>query len=142
MLGLDWRRLVPFGEFFPVPARVREWLRLMDLPYVDMTPGARQQPPLAAAGVLLASTICYEDAWGSLGLRELRAATLMLNVTNDAWFGDSTAAPQHLEIARMRSLEAPTTASRRSSMRTAGCSPACRASSPRCCAAKWSPTAG
>ena len=102
----DKRRLVPFGEFFPVPARVREWMRLMNLPYVDMTPGAPEQPLLEAAGLKLATTICYEDAWGSLGLRALTEAKLMVNVTNDAWFGDSTAAPQHVEIARMRSLEA------------------------------------
>jgi apolipoprotein N-acyltransferase len=102
----DKRRLVPFGEFFPVPAAVREWMRLMSLPYVDMTPGAAEQPLLEAAGVKIASTICYEDAWGSLGLAALRDATLMVNVTNDAWFGDSTAAHQHVEIARMRSLEA------------------------------------
>jgi apolipoprotein N-acyltransferase len=97
---------VPFGEFFPVPAAVREWLRLMSLPYVDMTPGAEEQPLLEAADTKIAATICYEDAWGSLGLSTLGAAGLMVNVTNDAWFGDSTASHQHLEIARMRSLEA------------------------------------
>jgi apolipoprotein N-acyltransferase len=102
----DKRRLVPFGEFFPVPAAVREWLRLMSLPYVDMTPGAEEQPLLEAADTKIAATICYEDAWGSLGLSTLGAAGLMVNVTNDAWFGDSTASHQHLEIARMRSLEA------------------------------------
>ncbi len=102
----DKRRLVPFGEFFPVPASVREWMRLMTLPYTDMTPGAERQPPLNARGTRIAATICYEDAWGSIGLATLGEAHLMVNVTNDAWFGDSTAAYQHLEIARMRSLEA------------------------------------
>jgi apolipoprotein N-acyltransferase len=102
----DKRRLVPFGEFFPVPASVRQWMRLMSLPYIDMTPGAAEQPLLEAAGTKIAATICYEDAWGNLGLAALRDATLMINVTNDAWFGDSTAPHQHLEIARMRSLEA------------------------------------
>jgi apolipoprotein N-acyltransferase len=102
----DKRRLVPFGEFFPVPASVREWMRLMNLPYVDMTPGAPEQPLLEAAGARLATTICYEDAYASISLAALREATLMINVTNDAWFGDSTAPHQHLEIARMRSLEA------------------------------------
>ncbi|HZF16533.1 MAG TPA: apolipoprotein N-acyltransferase [Steroidobacteraceae bacterium] len=102
----DKRRLVPFGEFFPVPASVRHWMRLMSLPYIDMTPGADAQPPLDAAGMKLGATICYEDAWGSIGLATLGEAHLMVNVTNDAWFGDSTAAHQHLEIARMRSLEA------------------------------------
>jgi len=102
----DKRRLVPFGEFFPVPASVREWMRLMSLPYIDMTPGAEEQPLLEAAGAKLAATICYEDAWGTLGIDALGKSSLMVNVTNDAWFGDSTAAHQHVEIARMRSLEA------------------------------------
>lgn len=101
----DKRRLVPFGEFFPVPAFVRSWMRLMSLPYVDMTAGAPQQPALRAAGQKLGATICYEDAYGSQQLAVLREATLLVNVSNDAWFGDSTAPHQHLEIARMRALE-------------------------------------
>jgi apolipoprotein N-acyltransferase len=99
------RRLVPFGEFFPVPAQVREWLRLMNLPYSDFEPGASDQAPLAAAGETLAPTICYEDAYASEQLALVRGSTLLVNVTNDAWFGDSTAPHQHLDISRMRSLE-------------------------------------
>lgn len=102
----DKRRLVPFGEFFPVPAFVRKWMRLMSLPYVDMTPGDAEQPPLVAAGEKLGATICYEDAYGSQQLAVLKEATLLVNVSNDAWFGDSTAPHQHLEIARMRAREA------------------------------------
>jgi apolipoprotein N-acyltransferase len=101
----DKRRLVPFGEFFPVPAAVRDWLRLMNLPYSDFVPGAREQAPLAAGGELLAPTICYEDAYASEQLSLARRSTLLVNVTNDAWFGDSTAPHQHLDISRMRSLE-------------------------------------
>jgi apolipoprotein N-acyltransferase len=101
----DKRRLVPFGEFFPVPAQVREWLRLMNLPYSDFEAGADDQPPLAAAGETLAPTICYEDAYASEQLALVRDSTLLVNVTNDAWFGDSTAPHQHLDISRMRALE-------------------------------------
>jgi apolipoprotein N-acyltransferase len=101
----DKRRLVPFGEFFPVPAQVREWLRLMNLPYSDFEAGADDQPPLAAAGETLAPTICYEDAYASEQLQLVRNSTLLVNVTNDAWFGDSTAPHQHLDISRMRALE-------------------------------------
>lgn len=101
----DKRRLVPFGEFFPVPSQVREWLRLMNLPYSDFEAGAHDQPPLAAAGETLAPTICYEDAYASEQLRLVRNSTLLVNVTNDAWFGDSTAPHQHLDISRMRALE-------------------------------------
>ncbi|MGH8252146.1 MAG: apolipoprotein N-acyltransferase [Steroidobacteraceae bacterium] len=100
------RRLVPFGEFFPVPENVRRWMRLMTLPYYDMTPGADRQPPLAAGGERLQATICYEDAYGSDQLATLAGATLLVNVTNNAWFGDSAAPHQQLQMARFRAREA------------------------------------
>lgn len=100
------RHLVPFGEYFPVPSVIRAWMRLMSLPYEDFTPGPAHQPTLSAAGQKLGLTICYEDAFGSSQLPVLREATLLINVTNNAWFGDSTAPHQHLQIARMRALEA------------------------------------
>jgi apolipoprotein N-acyltransferase len=100
------RHLVPFGEYFPVPAFVRSWLRLMSLPYSDFTAGGADQPVLSAAGQELGLTICYEDAFGSQQLKVLHQATLLINVTNNAWYGDSTAPHQHLQIARMRALEA------------------------------------
>lgn len=101
------RHLVLFGEYFPVPAFVRSWLRLMSLPYDDFTSGRSHQPVLSAAGQKLGLTICFEDAFGSEQLPVLRAgATLLVNVTNNAWFGDSTAPHQHVQIARMRALEA------------------------------------
>jgi apolipoprotein N-acyltransferase len=99
------RRLVPFGEFFPVPATVREWMRLMNLPYSDFAAGPDEQAPLEAAGQRLAPTVCYEDAYGVEQLGLARRSTLLVNVTKDAWFGDSTAPHQHVDISRMRSLE-------------------------------------
>jgi apolipoprotein N-acyltransferase len=100
------RHLVPFGEYFPVPAFIRSWMRLMSLPYDDISAGGAHQPVLSAAGQKLGLTICYEDAFGSEQLKVLREATLLINVTNNAWFGDSTAPHQHLQISRMRALEA------------------------------------
>jgi apolipoprotein N-acyltransferase len=100
------RRLVPFGEYFPVPEAVREWMRLQSLPYYDMTPGAEHQPLLEAGGQRLAATICYEDAYGADQLAALAGATLLVNVTNNAWFGDSSAPHQQLQMARFRALEA------------------------------------
>jgi len=101
------RHLVPFGEYFPVPDRVREWMRLMSLPHSDMTPGELEQPLLRTAdGDRLAVAICYEDAYGAEQLYALPDATILINVSNDAWFGDSIAPHQHLEIARVRALEA------------------------------------
>ena len=102
----DKRHLVPFAEFFPVPHFVRAWLRLMSLPYSDFTRGAADQPPLAAAHLQLGITVCYEDAYGNYMLKVLPRADALVNVTNDAWFGHSSARHQHLQIARMRALEA------------------------------------
>ena len=101
----DKHHLVPFVEFFPVPDFIRSWLRLMDLPYSDFATGAADQPPLEVAGQKLAATVCYEDAYGSTQLPLMNTATMLVNVTNDAWFGHSTARYQHLQISRMRAME-------------------------------------
>lgn len=102
----DKRHLVPFGEYFPVPSFVRTWLRLMNLPYSDFTPGATRQQPFELAGTRLAASICYEDAYAGLLRAGTRASGALVNVTNDAWFGRSPARYQHLQVARMRALEA------------------------------------
>lgn len=107
--GVGWydkHHLVPFTEFVPVPGFVREWLRLMTLPYSDFNRGAAQQAPLEAAGQRISASVCYEDGYGSTQLPALRTATLLVNVTNDAWFGRSTARYQHLQISRFRAMEA------------------------------------
>jgi apolipoprotein N-acyltransferase len=101
----DKHHLVPFAEFFPVPQFVRSWMRLMSLPYSDFTRGAALQPPLPAAGLKLGATVCYEDAFGSSMLAVLPETDALVNVTNDAWFGHSSARHQHFQIARMRALE-------------------------------------
>ena len=100
------RHLVPFGEYFPVPDKVREWLRMMNLPYSDLSAGDAEQPLLVTAnGVRLALVVCYEDAFGAEQLYAFPDAAIIINQSNDAWFGDSIAPHQHLQIARMRSLE-------------------------------------
>ena len=97
---------MPFGEYFPVPAEVREWLRMMSLPHNDLSAGADEQELIATRdGVEMAVAICYEDAYGAEQLYALPDAGLLINVSNDAWFGDSIAPHQHLQIARMRALE-------------------------------------
>jgi len=105
---VEWyhkRHLVPFAEYFPVPSFIRSWLKLMSLPHSDFDSGAVEQAPLDAAGQKIGTTICYEDGFGAEQLGVLRQATLLVNVTNDAWFGDTSAPHQHLEISRMRALE-------------------------------------
>ncbi|MEO8225584.1 MAG: apolipoprotein N-acyltransferase [Gammaproteobacteria bacterium] len=99
------RHLVPFGEYFPVPDFIRNVLRLMNLPYTDITPGLDGQRPLRVRGVALAPSICYEDAFGNELRDFLPEAGLLVNVSNDGWFGDSIAPHQHLQMARFRALE-------------------------------------
>lgn len=112
LLGADKRQvyrkrhLVPFGEYFPVPASVREWMRMQNLPHSDLTAGDDVQPLLTTSnGTKMAVAICYEDAYGAEALYAFPGADLLVNVSNDAWFGDSIAPHQHLQIARMRALE-------------------------------------
>jgi apolipoprotein N-acyltransferase len=81
-------------------------MRMMNLPFSDISPGEAEQPLLSTAGgTRLSVAICYEDAYGAEQLYALPEAGLLVNVSNDAWFGDSIAPHQHLQIARMRSLE-------------------------------------
>ena len=95
--------LVPFGEF--VPPGFRWSLDLMSIPLSDFSRGALDQPPLEVAGQRIAVNVCYEDVFGAEIARSLPQATLLVNVSNVAWFGDSLAPAQHLAIARMRAIE-------------------------------------
>jgi apolipoprotein N-acyltransferase len=95
--------LVPFGEFIP-PG----WgwiLRWLSIPLSDFNRGAAGQPPLAVAGQRVALNICYEDAFGDEIAQRATEATLLVNVSNVAWFGDSLAPAQHLHMARLRAIE-------------------------------------
>ncbi len=95
--------LVPFGEF--VPPGFGWVVRTLSIPLADFARGPPRPRPLEAAGQKLAVNICYEDAYGSELIRQLPDATLLVNLSNVAWFGDSLAPAQHLQIARARALE-------------------------------------
>ena len=94
--------LVPFGEF--APPGLAWTLELVNIPLSDFSSGKASQP-LDVAGEHIAVNICYEDAFGAEIARLLPAATLLVNVSNVAWFGDSLAPAQHLQIAQMRAIE-------------------------------------
>ena len=80
---------------------------MMNLPYSDITAGDDEQPLLEMPdGNRLSVAICYEDAYAAEQLYALPDATILINISNDAWFGDSIAPHQHLQIARMRAREA------------------------------------
>jgi len=95
--------LVPFGEF--VPPGFGWVLHVLQIPLSDFSRGSSEQAPLAVAGQRVAVNICYEDAFGDEIARRLPEATLLVNVSNVAWFGDSLAPSQHLQIARLRAIE-------------------------------------
>ncbi len=103
----DKHHLVPFGEF--IPAFFRWFTELMNIPLGDFNRGAVGQASFEWRGERLAPNICYEDLFGEeLGARfadPSLAPTVFVNVSNLAWFGDSVAIDQHLQISRMRALE-------------------------------------
>lgn len=97
------RHLVAFGEYSPPGL---SWIyRWLSIPMSDQTPGPPGQLPLAIAGQQVAINICYEDAFGEEIIEALPQATLLLNLTNTAWFGRSLAQPQHLQMSQIRALE-------------------------------------
>jgi apolipoprotein N-acyltransferase len=100
----DKAHLVPFGEF--VPPGFGWIVKTFAVPLSDFSLGSKNPKPLALAGQLVAPNICWEDAFGEEIIRQLPEATLLVNVSNVAWFGDSLAPAQHLQISRMRALEA------------------------------------
>ncbi len=100
------RHLVPFGESIPLKPLAGWFInRVLAIPLADQTPGPARQPPFEVAGQRIAVNICYEDVFGSELIPAARASTLLVNVTNDAWYGRSIAARQHNQIAAMRALE-------------------------------------
>ncbi len=99
------RHLVPFGEFMPFRTLLAFMARYITIPMSDIDRGPWAQRPLRLGGAPAAVSICYEDAFGEEVISQLPEATWLLNVSNDAWFGDSLAPHQHLEIARIRALE-------------------------------------
>jgi apolipoprotein N-acyltransferase len=101
------QHLVVFGEFIPLRP-VFGWLinEVLHIPMGDLMRGRADQPPLSVAGQRVAVSICYEDVFGEEIIRALPAATVLVNVTNDGWFGHSPAAAQHNQMAQFRAMEA------------------------------------
>jgi apolipoprotein N-acyltransferase len=97
--------LVPFGEYIPLKP-VWGWvLQVLHIPLSDFARGAVDQRPLAIGGQRVAADICYEDAFGEEIIRQLPQASVLVNVSNLAWFGDSFAPWQHAQMSQMRALE-------------------------------------
>ena len=103
----DKHHLVPFGEF--IPPMFQWFVRMMNIPLGDFQRGSVGQPSMVWRGERWAPNICYEDLFGEeLAARfsdASQAPTVFVNVSNIAWFGDSIAIDQHLQVSRMRALE-------------------------------------
>jgi apolipoprotein N-acyltransferase len=98
----DKVHLVPFGEF--APPGLAWTLALVNIPMSDFSSG-KMRSPLEVAGQRVAVNICYEDSFGDEIAQQLPEATMLVNVSNVAWFGDSLAPAQHLQIAQLRAIE-------------------------------------
>ena len=103
----DKHHLVPFGEF--VHPLFKWFLALVNMPLSDFNSGALSQPGFDWQGQRIAPNICYEDLFGEeLAVRFVdpaQAPTMLVNISNIAWFGDSVAIDQHLNISRLRAIE-------------------------------------
>ncbi|WP_269533721.1 apolipoprotein N-acyltransferase [Chitinimonas sp. BJYL2] len=98
--------LVPFGEYVPLRPLV-QWVydNILNMPLADFSPGAEVQKPLRVRDQRIAANICYEDLFGEELLPNARQATLLLNLSNLAWFDGSVALAQHGQISQARALE-------------------------------------
>lgn len=97
--------LVPFTEYLPVKWLFSALVEFLGVPMSDFTSGGDQQRPMQLAGQRIGVSICFEGAFGEEVIRMLPEATILVNVSNDAWFGRSIAPAQNLQMARMRALE-------------------------------------
>lgn len=102
----DKTRLVPFGEYVPFESFIRGLNSFFDLPMSSFSPGSSHQQPLVVEDTRIATAICYEIAYPDLVADNSRNNDVLLTVSNDAWFGNSIAPHQHMQMARMRALEA------------------------------------
>ena len=98
------RHLVPFGEYVPLRRFVGPWLNILGAPLEDFRAG--QQPQLLyASGMPIGALICFDVVFGAEVTDLLPTAQLLVNLSNDAWFGDSLGPHQHLQITQMRAVE-------------------------------------
>jgi apolipoprotein N-acyltransferase len=97
--------LVPFGETMPLQGVLGWFYRSFQIPMSNFASGAVDQPLMKLNGQVLGISICYEDAFARDVHRTLPDASLLVNISNDAWFGKSAAAEQHLQLAQMRAIE-------------------------------------
>ena len=99
------QHLVPFGEYTPLAEFLAPLATRMNIPMSNFAGWHRAQNPLRAGGTLLAASICYEAAFPQVWRAQAGDSGALINLSEDAWFGDSLAPHQRLQMARFRALE-------------------------------------
>lgn len=99
------QHLVPFGEYLPLKPLLGGIFDFLRIPMSNFSPGTESRPILASGKLVAGISICYEDTFGEEVLKAMPEANVLVNVSNDAWFGNSLAPHQHMQMARMRALE-------------------------------------
>jgi len=100
--------LVPFGEFIPLISSLRGLISFFDMPMSDVTRGQYNQESMLIGlnpKIQAAPLICFDIAFGNTVRKSNISSLFMINISNDTWFGNSIGPHQHLEIARVRSIE-------------------------------------
>lgn len=101
----DKRHLVPFGEYVPLKPIFNFFAKILNIPMSNISEGSESQKHITLSGISLYPLICYEIAYPSLiNLRD-DSPGFIVTISNDAWFGDTSAPSQHLQIAQTRALE-------------------------------------
>ena len=102
--GYDKIHLVPFGEYVPLK-RVLFFVKKLTHGIGDFSPGPGPYP-IRFEGGGMGMLICYEAIFPEIARREVsNGASVLVNITNDAWFGRTSAPYQHFEMSRMRAVE-------------------------------------
>ena len=100
------KHLVPFGEYIPFFERLRGIIKFFDLPMSNVSKGSNNQKNLNILNNVKVSTpICFDIAFSNTIRKMNKSSLLMINISNDTWFGNSIGPYQHLNLARIRSIE-------------------------------------
>ena len=99
------QHLVLFGEYLPISDKIRDLVPFFRLPMSNISKGSNNQNLLTINDMNLATLICYDAVFANTVRKRVKSSNLIVNISNDTWFGDSIGPYQHLNIARIRSIE-------------------------------------
>ncbi|MCD6055168.1 MAG: lnt [Gammaproteobacteria bacterium] len=99
------RHLVPFGEYLPLEKYLRGLIGFFSIPMSDLSAGEKEQAPIIVNKSRLSLFICYEIAYAQLVRNAVKGSNLIVELSDDSWFGRSIANSQQLQISQVRALE-------------------------------------